>query len=338
MQYRRPSVFYAIPCGDFYTIQNEIILEVSSRAKTGLIIAEDDLRTKGLWEKIKEQIDSSDLFVADISSGSSNITLELGYALREKSIKNIGIFISNSASVPSDLNGFVLQKYTSFNDFQRKLVDWLCQALPSLNSNNILADLKKRSANFQEDFHDQDLFHRRWSIPPGGSFIFTGQGLRISNMHLPMLTTSLAILKDCKLTFSGKIERSRIGWIVQGTKFPHKFYPEFCVMFNLDEAGIITPHVLNMEQPDPDHLYHVFSNQTKKIESFIKNKWFDITTLVRGSNIEISYNNSTVFSADFSKKPYDQYYYMENKGGQVGFRCHSNEEATINCVQIDEIP
>ena len=81
-QDRRPSVFYAIPCGDFYSIQNEIILAVSKKAQIDPIIAEDDLRTKGLWEKIKEQIDSSDLLVADISSGSSNIILELGYAIR----------------------------------------------------------------------------------------------------------------------------------------------------------------------------------------------------------------------------------------------------------------
>jgi hypothetical protein len=153
-----------------------------------------------------------------------------------------------------------------------------------------------------------------------------------------MLTTTLAILKDCKLTFRAEIESTRIGWVVQGTKFPYKFYPEFCVMFNLDEEGIITPHVLNMEQPHPTTLYRVFSNQSKKIERFVKNNWFDIATLVRGSNIEITYNNATVFSADFAKEPYDQYYNIKgNKGGQVGFRCHPDEEATINHIQIDEI-
>jgi hypothetical protein len=337
MQYRRPSVFYAIPCGDFYSIQNEIILAVSIKAQIDPIIAEDDLRTKGLWEKIKGQIDFSDLFVADISSGSSNIILELGYAIREKSIKNIGIFISNSSSIPSDLNGFVLQKYTSFNDFQGKLVEWLCQALPALDSNRFI-DLKRRSANFQEDFLDQDLFHRRWSIPPGGSFVFTGQGVRISNMHLPMLTTTLEILKDCKLTFRAKIERSRIGWSVQGTKFYHRFYPEFCVMFNLDEAGIITPHVLNMEQPHPTTLYHIFSDQNTKIEHFVKETWINSTIVVRGSSIEVSYNSSLVFSADFSKEPYAQYYNITGgKGGQVGVRCYPDEEATINYIQIEEL-
>lgn len=335
MQYRQPSVFYAIPCGDFYSIQNEIIEVVSKNAQIDPIIAEDDLRTKGLWDKIKEQIDLADLFIADISSGSPNIILELGYAIREKNSKNIGIFISNSASVPSDLTGFVLQKYSSFNDFQRKLVEWLCQTLPSIDRDK-LENLPKRNANFREDFHDQDLFHRRWSIPPGGSFIFSGDGLRLGNMPMPMLTTTLAILRDCKFSFRAKIERSRLGWVVQGTKSYHKFYPEFCVMFNIDNEGILTPHVLNMAKPNPKSIYEPFKSE--KVEGFIKNEWFDISTIVRGSNIEIMYADKSIFSADFAEEPYGQFYNTDGtKDGQIGFRCYTDEEATINHLYVEEI-
>jgi len=335
MNNRRPSVFYAIPCGDFYSIQNDIIGVVSKCGEVDSIIAEDDLRTKGLWDKIKEQIDSTDLFVADISSGSPNIILELGYAIREKNNKNIGIFISNSASIPSDLTGFVLQKYSSFNDFQIKLAEWLCQTLPSMKCTE-LTGLQKRFANFQEDFRDQDLFHRRWSIPPGGSFLFSGEGLRFSNMHLPMLTTTLAILKDCRFSFRAKIERSRLGWVVQGTKFHEKFYPEFCVMFNIDSEGTLTPHVLNMAHPNPITLYQPFPEI--KVKSFTKSDWFDISTVVRGSNIEIIYAEKTIFSADFTREPYGQYYKTDGaKDGQIGFRCHPEEEATINHLFVEEI-
>ncbi len=338
MTYRKPSIFCAIPCGDFYCIQAAIISRVSKLSNINLIIAEDDLCTKGLWDKIKEQINSSDLFMADISSGSPNIILELGYALREKNEKNIGIFIANSIAVPSDLNGFVLQKYSSSNDFQNKLVKWLCKILHSLDTERFNC-LEKTKASFVEDFQDQDIFYRRWSVPPGGSCVFGGEGLRISNMHLPMLTTTLAILRDCEFSFKAKIESLRIGWVVKGILPQKRFYPEFCLMFNLDDQGILTPHILNMEKLNPSTLYQVFEKQRKRISNYtFKNRWINITTTVRGDFVEIKHDNSIVFSADFSKEPYVQYYHSsDRRGGQVGFRCYPDEEALINRVEINEI-
>lgn len=69
---RKPKVFCAVPCGDFYSIQSEIIANVSDATDTNPIIVEDHARTDGLWKKIADQIDSADLFMADISSHSPN--------------------------------------------------------------------------------------------------------------------------------------------------------------------------------------------------------------------------------------------------------------------------
>ncbi len=62
-------------------------------------IAEDDPSTKGLWESIQKEIDDSDLFIADISSRSPNILLEVGYAIARKPKSRIGIFTAESIEI-----------------------------------------------------------------------------------------------------------------------------------------------------------------------------------------------------------------------------------------------
>jgi hypothetical protein len=53
---RKPVVFYAIPCGAFYSVQASIIQRVSRALGVEPIIAEDSLKTLQLWEKIARQI------------------------------------------------------------------------------------------------------------------------------------------------------------------------------------------------------------------------------------------------------------------------------------------
>jgi hypothetical protein len=72
---RKPMVFVAVPCGDFYSVQTDIIREVRSAAGVDCYIAEDSPDTKGLWDSISAQIDGADVFIADISSASPNILL-----------------------------------------------------------------------------------------------------------------------------------------------------------------------------------------------------------------------------------------------------------------------
>jgi hypothetical protein len=66
-------------------------------------IAEDSPDTKGLWDSTSGQIDAADIFIADISSASPNILLEVGCAVGRKPVGTIGLFLASSVTVPSDL-------------------------------------------------------------------------------------------------------------------------------------------------------------------------------------------------------------------------------------------
>ena len=236
-----------------------------------------------------------------------------------------------------DLQGFVLQKYESFADFQDKLIRWLCESIPLLTPAHFKG-LRTRYAGFSEDFHNQETFLKLWSFPPGSSFILAPpEGLRFTSAHFPIMTTTLALLRDCEFEFRARIDKERFGWVVKGTKDPRHFLPAFCVMFNLDVNGNLAPHIWNERNVHPKTHYHVFDGKKVSINQSKKN-WFALITRVRGDTVEIENDGNIVFSADFSKKPYaDVYNDFPNKEGQVGFRCHPGEEATINYVRVREI-
>ncbi|HLE29245.1 MAG TPA: TIR domain-containing protein [Anaerolineales bacterium] len=333
---RKPKVFFAIPCGDYYSIQNRIIKQVADVADIEAIIVEDHVQTKGLWDKIVSQINSADLFVADISSLRPNIVLELGYAIREKSLERVGIFISQNIAVPADLQGCVVQKYTSFAGFQDKLISWLCDAIPLLDP-KLFGGMKVQLANFHDDFRDQESFLKLWSFPPGSSFLLTYEGLRFTNANLPILTTTLALLRDCEFEFRACIAQERVGWVVKGTKDLNSLLPAFCMMFQLDANDNLTPHIWNAKQIHPQSLYQVFPSHKVTIKKS-RDGWFTLVTRVQRSTVEIENDKKVVFTADFSTKPYAQYYNdFPYKEGQVGFRCHPGEEAVINYVKVREL-
>lgn len=332
---RRPRAFFAIPCGEFYGIQADIIRSVCSAADVEAVIAEEGLRTAGLWEKICQQIDSSDLFMADISSGSSNVIVELGYALHRKPDWAIGLFASRITEIPSDLRGFVLQMYASVSDFQRALVDWLCEALP-LPTRPSPPTLGEPRQVFAEDFMDEDRFVRRWAGPPGSAMLLTKDGLRFGASHVPILTTTLGILRDCEFEFEGKIVTKALGWAVLGTKRPDELHPSFCVMFNLNTNGHLLPHIWNIQQLLPDTHYHVYHEQASDHDiKTTPEGWFKILTRVQGDRIQVENEGSILFDEDFSQDPFkDCYGQVEPKGGQIGFRCHPGEEAIVRHVRV----
>lgn len=339
MTFRNPLVFFAVPCGEFYSAQADIIRRVAETANIDAIIAEDDVATKELWDKIITDIERADLFVADISSGSPNIILELGYAIKAKGKKNTGVFISNNISVPSDLRGIVLQKYSSFSNFQESLIQWLCRSIPRLDSEEFSA-LEVKLAEFSEDFCDQDMFLKRWSLPPGGSSILTHEGMRFGESSFPIISTTLGILRDCEVEFKARIDRQRIGWVVKGTKTPQLLVPSFCVMFNLDTDGHVLPHIWNASHPDPNHLYQRFEVLADDITiDWDDEGWFTLKTIVRGEIIELEHNGDIVYRVDFSQAPLATPYheYELPKQGQVGFRCSSMEEATVRFIRVREI-
>lgn len=331
-------VFFAIPCGGYYTIQADTIPRVCEAAGIVHDIIEDDPSTEGLWDKITQRIDAADYFVADVSSISPNIVVELGYAIARKPIGRIAVFIANNVHIPSDLGGLLVQKYASLSDFQRKLIDWLAYSVPLVNLEEFTG-LEPPIIGFSEDFKDQDLFLRRWITPPHCQYLLTGEGLRFSWAHMPILTDTLAILGDCEFEFDARIDQGRIGWAVKGTKTPNTPIPTFLIMFNLNTSGVLFPHVWTAADPQQGTDYHVY--QSESVNARIQRSedgWFTILTRVRGDTVEILNADRVLFSADFSQEPYAAAYSsIPEKMGQVGFRCHPGEIATVSRVRVREI-
>jgi len=340
MKPRKPVVFFAIPCGHFYATQGRVIAEVGEALGIDVVIAEDDRETKGLWDKIAEQIRSADRFVADISSGSLNIALELGWALEQKGESNVAIFNSNVAADPSDLRGFVLQKYSSLRDFRAKLVEWLGTALPGLDmAAGLENDIPARA--FQDDFRDRDRFLREWITPPDAAYFLTSEGLQFTNAHYPIVTSSLGLLRDIEFEFTARIDQKQIGWIVKGTRDPRLPIPAFCVMFALNSEHILTPHILSIVvSPGPTSGYHVYSDKAVKAQLASQDGgWITILTRVTGDRIEISNDGKTIVDLDMSDKPFGKVYNaVPHKEGQVGFRCFPQEIATVAHVLVRDLP
>ena len=331
------NIFFAIPCGEFFSIQNRVIKSVCKAVNVKPVIIEDHSKTADLWKRITNQIDSGDYFVADISSLSPNVILELGYAIREKKPKYYAIFIANNIKVPVDLQGFILKKYSSIRDFQNKLIKWIFDNIPFVDKTK-LQNLETLNLDFHEDFKDYDRFLRLWTFPPQCSFQLTNEGLRFTNAHFPIMTTHLALLKNYKFEFKAKIESGNLGWIVEGTKSSDSYLPKFCVMFNINQQGNLTPHILNFNKLDPKIQYKVFEEKRVKVNmDFLKEGWFIITTKVVDDKITILNNDRTIFEQDFNVSPYKEFYGFSDKQGEVGFRCYPGEQGIINYVKVGEI-
>ena len=331
-------VFFAIPCGSFYATQAAVIKDVCKSLCIDAAIAEDDPSTKGLWQKVQDDIDRSDFFVADISSASPNTLLELGYAIARKPVSRIGLFIAQSVPVPSDLLWLVVQPYGSFRGFREQLYKWLSNILPWPVGRDSLPRKGKAFA-FMEDFLNQETFLRRWTTPPGCAFLFTPEGLRFTDAHFPILTNCLAILRDYEFEFDCRIEDRQIGWVVKGTIAYRDLLPSFCIMFTLNTDGFLTPHIWARDKPHPGTHYHVFKKQTVHT----KIKWardgsFTLATRVLGDSVEVIHGGKRILKADFTKQRYrDLYDSVLNKQGQIGFRCHPSEVAIVGRVRIKEL-
>lgn len=335
---KKPQIFFAIPCGEFFQTQRDIITDICDKLKIKYLIIEDNTITDFLWKKITDGIDNSDYFVADVSSKSPNIILELGYALREKKHRFSAIFISSSIEPPIDIQGLILHKYISFRDLRDKLIRWIKE--------NVLIDTKVLT-NFsindlslpKEDFSSIDRFLRLWSAP-GGSFSFTHEGLTVTNAHFPIMTNYLAPLKNYEFEFKTKIVNGAVGWAVKGTKRYASVVPEFCIMFNIKSDNTLTPHIFNITKyVQEGGGYKVFDEKAKQVDlKKSKQGWFNIKTIVKDDIITIFNDRQIIFKDDFSKEPYREYYDYPNMQGEIGFRCYQGvEEAVINYFNIQEI-
>ena len=331
----KPRVFFAIPCGEFFSTQEKIITQISSKVAIDAVIVERDLVTKGLWEKIVEKIDDADYFVADVSSGSPNVLLELGYALRDKPERRIGIFISSSAKTLSDLSGFVRQEYSSLSDFADKLSGWLSDSIPNISEDLVGSNGIYLKSYFHEEFMNQDLFLKRWAVPPTGQYIFKGKGIQIGNMNFPMLTKHLGLMDDHEFEFKAQILKKCIGWAVRGTYQNYDdLIPSFCLMFNLNPEARITAHIWNAHKPDPVNLYHIL--RSEEIRAFSVDDWITVRTVIKGDSVTIFLNDLEIMNIDFAMPGFHEAYILDyKKQSQVGFRVDRGEEAIINYVTVN---
>lgn len=331
------NIFFAIPCGEIFSIQNRVIKSICEVANVNPVIIEDHSQTDGLWEKITGQVDSVDYFVADISSLSPNVILELGYCIREKKSKYYAIFIADNIKVPVDLQGFTLQIYSSIRDFQNKLIKWISDNIPFVDKTKF-KNLTTSNLAFYEDFKDIDRFLRLWTFPPQCSFQLTHEGLRFTNAHFPIMTTHLALLRNYKFEFKAKNESGNVGWIIKGTRPFNNYLPTFCVMFNINQEGDLTPHIFNFNKVDPIRHYKVFEkNRIKAVLNISQEGWFTIITKVVQDKITVLNDDRSIFEQDFNIDPYKEFYEFPNKQGEVGFRCHPGEQGIINYIKVEEI-
>lgn len=333
------KIFFAIPCGEFFRLQANIIKSVCDTVNIQPIIIEDYSKTDQLWKQITDAIDDADYFIADISSLSPNVVLELGYCLREKKERYYAIFIANNISVPVDLQGTKLQKYSSLADFKNKLISWMRDNLSNTNLSALAKGQEDTNLELREDFKDWDRFMRLWSTPPQCSYLLTHEGLRFTDAHMPIMTTYLSLLKNCRFTFKARIVKQSVGWIVQGTKPFNSLFPTFCIMFNLSPAGILTPHIFHYEKQELPTHYKVYEDHQVNIGiQSTSESWLEIETQVKNDIIAVSINGKNQFEQDFRQSPFGELYNdFEGKTGEVGFRCHPGEQAVVNYMKVNEL-
>jgi len=188
------KIFFAVPCGDFYSLQNEIIDKICKTHSIDKVIIEEISRTNYLWKDIIDEIDTADLFVSDISSRSPNIVIELGYAIKAKPIDNIGIFVSKNIQPFSDIDGFKRQEYRSYSEFLELLEKWINERLYSNPSSYKQTSLS--FPKFHEEFLDLNKFIRLWDTPPGCQYNLEFDGLHFTSSHMPIISNHLALLEN----------------------------------------------------------------------------------------------------------------------------------------------
>jgi hypothetical protein len=331
------KIFFAIPCGDFYSNENRIIDDVCKTHCVEKVVIEEKAATSYLWKNITQEIDSSDLFVCDISSKSPNIVIELGYALKAKEMEKVAVFVSKNIEVFSDIKGIKYKEYTSYAEFIKLLEAWINEQLYSDTADFRTTHL--HISSFHEEFRDWNKFLRLWSTPSGCQYNLASDGLHFTNCHMPIISNHLGLLRNYSFEFRAKLLSGAVGWIIKGTKEYDEIMPRFCLMFNIVQAGSLRPHIFNRDNIHPEHQYHPLEQLFRPLRRTMDpSAFYHIKTTVKDDLVEIRFDDDLVFSHTFGTHPSEQdLYRVGRKGGQVGFRCYPSEEAIIRDVNIELI-
>jgi hypothetical protein len=334
---KKTSIFFAIPCGEFFKIQHDCIHNICNKTGIEPIIIEEHSQSKNLWKRISDSIDNSDYFVADISSRSPNVILELGYTIKSKSDKYYAVFNSSNIEIPVDLKGFTIQVYNSIDDFQKRLIKWIENNVRDIDIDN-LKNIVTDNWNYRDDFKDFNTFKKLWSTPPDCAFKLDHKGLTLSNSHMPIMTNHCALLNNFELEFKANVIMGALGFVLKGTKRSDYAIPRFCVMFNINKEGYITPHIFNENKINPSTHYEVFEKNGSKVPiEYEEEGWFILNVKVLGDKITIQNKKNTLLDIDMKSEPFKNFYDFSPKEGNIGFRCHPGELGIINYIEIKEI-
>lgn len=256
----------------------------------------------------------------------------MGYAIKAKPIDNIGIFVSKNIQPFSDIDGFKRQEYRSYSEFLELLEKWINERLYSNPSSYKQTSLS--FPKFHEEFLDLNKFIRLWDTPPGCQYNLEFDGLHFTSSHMPIISNHLALLENYSFEFKAKILSSAVGWIVKGSKRYNDLSPQFCLMFNIGEAGDLTPHIFRSDKINPTFHYHPITSLAKNVGGKVaRGVYHNIKTMVDGDKIEIQFNGTSVFMHTFGTNSDEKdLYNFDPKNGQIGFRCHPGEEAIIKDV------
>lgn len=139
-----PEIFIIAPYYRRLNRLKETAYQISRHQGLRPVLAEHDLEAELRWKRIRTHIRSAGYVIAIFAalgqkgSGSQNIALETGFALAQKSRKQIGLFCHrshrrNPLCFPTNLDGFDLISFRSAPDLGVQLGKWIKRNCPDRN-------------------------------------------------------------------------------------------------------------------------------------------------------------------------------------------------------------
>jgi hypothetical protein len=139
----------------------KVFSDVQKAFAVHFVFPDKEITSQHIFEKIKEMIKGSEFCIFDLSRWNPNVTLELGYTVGIN--KKYHIVVNQGRrgqKVPSDLQGYGRQEYTSFSSLSSCLINLLTEERVSKKGgkkqqtdsfqNRVLSSLKGKTLSARE--------------------------------------------------------------------------------------------------------------------------------------------------------------------------------------------
>lgn len=153
------------------------------------------LRNKQLFDLFVNNIQKSDIFIADVTTNNPNVLIELGIALKLN--KNLLVLSgSGKEKTPFNIKGIEIEYYENYKELEKKISDYLS------------IYLKIKNMNFSQRISGNYFFIQNGKISATEKSILSGhvenaaEAYRI--VHLPI---NIPRMRDCKIKVEYKIIR-----------------------------------------------------------------------------------------------------------------------------------